>query len=200
MSATITWTVYLLATHPAVQNQLVQAAQSISADPTAIELSEFAYSRMVFDEATRIFPPSWGYPRFCESPFQVGGYEIPARSLVIPMVYHTHRHPLIWENPEVFNPDRFSPERISSIPPFAHYPFGGGQRMCTGANLGPRIIQLVINRIHLRFKTHFHERFPGDPVPCFGFELAPQDKVLISVRERKNQPVGGQARAEKAPV
>jgi cytochrome P450 len=197
MSATITWTVYLLATHPAIQSQLVQATQQVAAEPSAIELSDFTYSRMVFDEATRVFPPSWGYPRYCEIPFQVGEYLIPARSLVIPMVYHTHRHPLIWENPADFNPNRFSPDRIPSIPPFAHYPFGGGQRMCTGANLGPRIIQLVTNRIHLRFVTQFQERFSGDPVPQFGFELAPRDQVLISIRQRAARQSADQSRVEK---
>jgi cytochrome P450 len=200
MSATITWMVFLLATNPAIQHKLVNAMQEVSPEPTARDLSDFTFSRMVFSETTRLFPPSWGYPRYCEIPFQVGEYQIPARSLVIPMVYHTHRHPLIWANPGEFVPERFAPERLSSIPPFAHYPFGGGQRMCTGANLGPRIIQLVINRIHQRYVTQFHERFPNDPIPQFGFELAPKDKVVISIQERTQQQLGDLARAEKAPI
>ncbi len=42
---------------------------------------------------------------------EIGGFRIPARSMIILSPYVTHRHPGIWPDPEVFDPDRFTPDR-----------------------------------------------------------------------------------------
>ena len=42
--------------------------------------------------------------------------------------YVVHRHRLLWENPDGFDPSRFLPGARDAIDPFAYLPFGRGPR------------------------------------------------------------------------
>jgi cytochrome P450 len=44
-----------------------------------------------------------------------------------------HRHHLLWDNPDAFNPDRFNDPR--AIDRFACPPFCEGPRICIGASM-----------------------------------------------------------------
>src|SRR5229473_6268053 len=49
---------------------------------------------------------------------EIGGYFIPANSIIVLSPYLTHRHPAFWQDPEAFDPERFTPERSASRPCF----------------------------------------------------------------------------------
>jgi cytochrome P450 len=177
------WMFYLLAQHPHAYRPLKQEVDNVFQGrlPTVQDLERLDQPEMVFNEATRLYPPVWGYPRFTQEELEIEGYHFPAKSLLLPLGYFAHRHPEFWDNPEAFDPERFNPARKGKIHPFAHYPFGGGPRMCLGRNLGPLIMQLILVMIVQRFALHFHASFPGDPVPDFGFELSPRDPVWMTL-------------------
>jgi cytochrome P450 len=65
---------------------------------------------------------------------QLGGSHVPAGSLVIISPWIVHRHPAVWDEPDVFRPDRFLPDRQAATPAIrtAYIPFGAGPRMCIG--------------------------------------------------------------------
>src|SRR5262249_7793914 len=50
---------------------------------------------------------------------------------IVPWLLHRHR--LLWERPDTFEPERFAPERAAQRHRFAYIPFGGGPRICIGA-------------------------------------------------------------------
>jgi len=58
--------------------------------------------------------------------------------------YVTHRHPAVWEAPEVFDPDRFTPARAAARPTLAYFPFGGGPRHCIGSAFATTEMQLIV--------------------------------------------------------
>jgi cytochrome P450 len=62
-----------------------------------------------------------------------------------------HRHRAYWDEPERFDPDRFSPERSEGRPRFAYMPFGGGPRVCIGANLAVTEATLILAALAQRF-------------------------------------------------
>ena len=136
---------------------------------------------MVLNETLRLYPPSWGYPRHCESGMDLDGYSIPGDSLVIPMVYHSHRDPRHWSNPETFDPERFARDKAAKIDRFVFYPFGGGARMCLGANLAPMVLQLIIVSVFQQYRLEFKPRFAGDPEAEFGFEIHPRDHICMQL-------------------
>ncbi len=130
----LTWAFYLLARYPEARDRVRAEVESVLGDrtPTAVDLPRLAYTRRVFDEALRLYPPVYAVARDAARADAIGGFDIPARSVVILSPYVTHRHPEIWPDPEAFDPDRFTPGRSAGRPRFAWYPFLGGPHQCIG--------------------------------------------------------------------
>ncbi|MEO6022221.1 MAG: cytochrome P450, partial [Burkholderiales bacterium] len=186
IAITLTWGLSLIATQPEVKAKLRAEAQAFLSGGRETRVRRglgLSYTTMVFNEITRLYPPSWGFPRHALEQVVIDGQNIPADSIVIPMIYHVQRDAKIWPNPLHFDPERFAPERANGIHLFAHFPFGGGQRKCTGANIAPTIAQLVLLTILARYDLESAPRFPGDPVAEFGFEICPKDKVMMRLHQ-----------------
>jgi cytochrome P450 len=60
------------------------------------------------------------------------GVKVEKGDLAFALIYVMHRHKLLWEHPERFDPDRFSPERTEDHHRFQCMPFGAGPRICIG--------------------------------------------------------------------
>jgi len=170
----LTWTFYLLSTHPEAEQRLRDEVRAALGDapPSLADLPRLGYAARVIKEAMRLFPPAWAISRRAEAEDRIGGYRIPAQGFVLLCPYLTHRHPDFWENPEGFDPDRFLPERSQGQHRFAYVPFGAGARMCIGSNFAMMEAQLVLASIVQRYRLSL---VPGHPV-----ELEP----LITLRSR----------------
>ncbi|XP_023241440.1 COP9 signalosome complex subunit 1-like [Centruroides sculpturatus] len=60
----------------------------------------------------------------------VDRYNLPPNSSYIICIHTIHHNPAVFQNPEVFDPDRFLPENCEKRNPFAFLPFCAGQRNC----------------------------------------------------------------------
>jgi cytochrome P450 len=178
-SNALSWTWYLLSQHPDAESCLHAELEQVlgGRTPTVEDLPRLTYTRMVLEETLRLYPPAVGFNRKAMADDEVGGYVVPAGTLIWLSPYTTHRHPDFWENPEVFDPERFSPERSAGRMHFAHFPFGGGPRQCIGNNFAMMEAQLVLATIAQRY----HLRM----VP--GHQVEPQ--VLLSIRPRHGLPM-----------
>jgi cytochrome P450 len=180
----LVWTWYLLSQHPDVEARLHAELDAVLGGhpPAVADLANLPYTRMVLEESMRLYPPAWSWVRNTVEDDEIGGYRIPAKSLIFLSPYLTHRHPLFWEQPEQFDPQRFTPERSAGRPRYAYFPFGGGPRLCLGKNFtlleAPLILATVAQRYQLRL-------VPGQRVEPVGWvTLVPRDGLRMTLQRR----------------
>jgi cytochrome P450 len=178
----LTWTCYLLASHPALEERL--RAESLEAvgtrQPVLADLEKLGFAKRAFLEAIRLYPPAWAMIRFLEQPREFQGFRIPEKSRVMVSPYVTHRHPKFWDEPERFDPDRFTPERSAGRPRFAYFPFGGGGHQCIGSDLAAMEAQLILTMIAQRYRLELDgpQRIRARPAIALAPVPVPRLKVF----------------------
>jgi cytochrome P450 len=130
----LTWTWYVLSQHSAVEARLHAELDTVLTGrlPTVADIPRLPYTRMVLAETMRLYPPAWIIGRRAIASYEVGGYVIPAKSIVVLSPYITQHDARFFSAPEVFDPQRWTPEAEAARPKFAYFPFGGGARQCIG--------------------------------------------------------------------
>jgi cytochrome P450 len=178
-----TW--YLLATHPEVDATLQQELDRVlgGRPPVYADVAQLRYTRMVFEETLRLYPPAFSLGRTAIGPDVVGGVKVPKGSIVSVSVYVTHRNPMLWPDPDRFDPERFAPERAAGRHRFAYFPFGGGPRICIGQGFAMAEALVVIANIAQRFRFSMA---PGHTVQPIGLlTLRPKDGVWVTAAPRQ---------------
>jgi cytochrome P450 len=150
-ATTMAWVMELLFRNPAAHRRLEEECASDEGDDR--------YLDAVIQEAMRLYPPLPVVDRLLAAPFEVGGYELPAGTIVAPCIYLAHRRPDVYPDPTAFRPERFlerPPETYSWIP------FGGGIRRCLGASFATFemrvVLRTLLRRATLRPATARPER------------------------------------------
>jgi cytochrome P450 len=146
----LAWAFYLLAQNPEPLAMLRRELDSTLGGraPTFKDLAELKYTRAVFEESMRLYPPAWIIERSVIADDAIHGYGIPAGTMVAIIPFVTHRHPHFWSAPETFLPERFIEK--SDRPHFAYLPFGGGPRMCIGNNFAMIEAQIILAMVVAR--------------------------------------------------
>jgi len=175
----LAWTWYVLSQHPEVERRLHEELEAVLTGqrPSVEHLSNLPYSRMVLEETLRLYPPAWSLARKARAGDCLGGYAIPAKSVILLIPYVTHRHPAFWEEPERFDPERFTPERSAGCPRFAYFPFGGGPRQCIGNAFALMEAHLILATVAQRYRLHL---VPGHTV---------EPEALLTLRPRYGLPM-----------
>lgn len=170
----LTWTWYLLSQHPAEEAKLHAELAAVlgSRAPLHEDLANLPCTRMVIEEAMRLYPAVHTVSRTPIADDEVCGHRIPKGSLVLIAPWVLHRHRRLWDRPERFEPERFSPERAAARPRFAYLPFVAGPRVCIGAAFAMAEAMLVLATIAQRYRLRLA---PGHPVEPQG---------LITLRAR----------------
>ncbi|MEL7241185.1 MAG: cytochrome P450 [Cyanobacteria bacterium J06573_2] len=184
VASSLTWTWYLLAKNPDIAEKLQLELQEVlnGSSPNLEKLSKLGYTRRIFDETLRLYPPVWGILRHLKQDDEIDGYSIPKGSLVTTPAFMIHRHPEFWENPDKFNPDNFLPEKANQRPKFAYFPFGAGKRICIGQNFALMEATIIIALISQRFKLELlpNQNIEIDPT----FTLRPKNGIKVKVWKR----------------
>ncbi len=161
-AAALAWTWHLLSLHPEHERRLHEEVDEVLAgrQPTVDDLPRLTYTRAIFEEVLRLYPPVWLIPRRTVHDDEIDGYRIPARSDVLLSVYSMHRHPEYWPDPETFDPERFAAP-AGKRPSSAYLPFGAGSRTCLGSRFGAMEAVLVLAAVARKYRL---ERVAGQRV------------------------------------
>ena len=89
----LSWTWYLLSQHSEVEAKFHTELDQVldGRTPTVDDLANLPYTRMVFAESMRLYPPAWVMGRRAIDTYEAGGYTIPARSVILMSPYLVHR-------------------------------------------------------------------------------------------------------------
>ncbi|HEX5434168.1 MAG TPA: cytochrome P450 [Candidatus Angelobacter sp.] len=178
----LAWVIFLISTRPEVVEQISAELSFLSGRAPAYEdLARLRFTRMVAEEAMRLYPPVWVLSRTAVENDVIGGFQIPAGSEILIFPYGTHRHPRWWDEPEKFDPERFLPRNSSARPRGAYIPFGAGPRTCVGLNFAMTEILVVLALILQRFRFEL----AVDPVavhPEPSVTLRPNPGVPVRLR------------------
>ncbi|MDX1992953.1 MAG: cytochrome P450 [bacterium] len=150
----LTWTWYLLAQHPAVEQKLHEELDRVlqGKAPTLADLKHLPYTEQVLQEAMRLYPPVWNMSRQALMDVEIGGFIIAKGGEVNLNTYAMHHDARWWEEPERFLPERFSPENQSRIPRMAYLPFSTGPRVCIGNSFALMEARLILATVASRYR------------------------------------------------
>jgi cytochrome P450 len=169
---TLTWTWYLLSQHPHVEEKLISEWQHVLAGsaPTVKHLPRLPYTAAVIAESMRLFPPVYVIGREATMDLELGGYRVKRGYTVLMSQWVNHRDPKYFPEPEEFRPERWEEGLARRLPKFAYYPFGGGQRICVGADFALMEAAIILATVGQRY------RFTLDPDAVI--EIKPQITLL----------------------
>lgn len=180
----LAWVWYLLGRHPAEEARLHAELDRVlgDRDPGFADIAALPYTRQVFEEAMRLYPPAHTISRQAVGPDRLGETEVPPGAVVTIAPWVTHRNPKLWPEPLRFDPDRFLPEAVKARPRFAYLPFGGGPRICIGASFAMTEGVLVLATLARRFRPRLPEGQVVQPVGQI--TLRPEGGLTMRVDRR----------------
>lgn len=178
----LSWTWYLLSQHPEVEARFHREVEALGQRlPQPADLSNLAYTRMILAESMRLYPPAWAVGRRAVNDFEAGGYQLPARSMVLMSQYITHRDPRFHPDPDRFDPERWRPEVAATRPKFSYFPFGGGTRICIGEQFAWMEGILILATIAQRWRLRYVGSSPPEIEPRITLRPA---RLMMEVQRR----------------
>jgi cytochrome P450 len=163
----LAWTWYLLSRAPEAEAKLHEEVDRVLQGriPTVADLPGLTFIEQVVTESMRLYPPAWIIGRRALDEYQMDGYDIPARAIIVMSPYLIQRDARFYTEPESFRPERWTPEFKAQLAPFAYVPFGGGARRCIGESFAWMELILVIATIAQRWKLTLVPDHPVVPQP-----------------------------------
>lgn len=111
---------------------------------TLAHLPQLNYVNNVINESLRLSTPVWTIGREIIADDEIDGYKLKKGESVLVSPYLIHRNKDFWSDPDTFNPNRFNEELAHK---YAHFPFGGGPKLCIGMGLSLMEMQIILYHI-----------------------------------------------------
>ncbi|MEZ4449094.1 MAG: cytochrome P450 [Nannocystaceae bacterium] len=185
-SLALAWSLYLLGDHPEVHRRLVEEVDAVlgGRTPTADDVPRLVYTRMVFLEAMRLYPPVPLVPRILREADEFDGIRLEAGTKITLLPYVTHRLAEFWPRPDEFDPERFAPGRIDAIEPYSYLPFLLGRRACLGEHFAMLEGIVALAMIVDRYTLTRADRAPIATRPISTLRMARPLRMRVERRRR----------------
>jgi cytochrome P450 family 135 len=173
-SSTLAWTFERLLRNP-------DNLELLRAD---VRAGDGGYLDAVVKETLRLRPPVPVVVRTLLEPMTLGGYELPAGTVVAPCIHLIHRDERWYEQPRRFLPERFVGRQPGT---YTWIPFGGGVRRCLAASYAEmemkRVLRIVFETTELRPVEASGERARKSAI-----SFSPDQKGLVIAEPRATGP------------
>jgi cytochrome P450 len=178
---TISWLLYLLATHPGEVVKLRASIASIS----IFESPKDSAIQAAISEAMRLYPAAWMTDRVALQDDHFGPFSYPKGTIIIPFIFGLHRNKMFWKNEGRFDPDRFmfsDPAQRKKVKNF--FPFGAGPRMCIGNNFAMTELAFILYEMLKNFEIS-----PTGDIPAMWPLITLRPKNLFVGLKRLTPPI-----------
>lgn len=183
-ASVLTWVFFIIANRPDVLKSIRSEVDEI-VGPGPVEFEhtkKLLFTRNVFREALRLYPPITFVPRVALRDTKIGKHAVKRGAMLMIAPWVLHRHHDFWQKPHHFDPDRFSAAREHELVPNTYIPFGLGPRVCVGAAFAATEATLIIARIVRRYD--FAIRNAASVRPIARLTTRPQREIMCTVTRR----------------
>lgn len=133
----------------AIQNEIDETNNNTNVI-TLDDRKSMPYTQAVLMESLRMIA-SPIVPHVSNQETTINGYHVPEKTLIFLNNYETNMSTDLWDQPELFKPERFLNEQGNLFKPDHFLPFGAGKRSC----MGYKFVQFIgFSMITNLLKTH----------------------------------------------
>ncbi|MFZ6014576.1 MAG: cytochrome P450, partial [Bacteroidota bacterium] len=172
----LSWTLYLLASHPNELEKLKLATHNLPVNEAVASPALGA----VISESMRLYPPAWISDRVSLQDDTYHDFSFRKDTIIVIFYYGLHRDSRYWDSPESFRPERFAKTHADKDKPKAFYPFGAGPRLCIGNNFAMAEMAIFLQAMIQQFRIE-----PTGIIPTIKplVTLRP-DRVVLKISRR----------------
>ena len=179
-ASALAWGLFLLADNPDIQDRVVAEVSALPTNPTFSDFSRLPFTRDVFREVLRLFPPVPMMVREAAKATELRDRNVPRGSLAILSPWHLHRHERLWDRPDEFDPDRWQNDATQTSKREAYIPFSAGPRVCTGAGFAMAEGVLMLAMMVRAFRFEATET----PIPVAHLTVRAKNGIRLKVLRR----------------
>lgn len=179
----LTWSLFLLSLSEEWRQRLAAEAERVLDGAIETYAERLIETKAVIEEAMRLYPPVASIGREALGPDDLSQKRIRKGTLVMVSQWLLHRHVLLWDAPDRFDPRRFLPGAREKIDRFAYLPFGAGPRICIGASFALQEAAIILAHIMREFQLTLKPGYRVQPVQHI--TLRPEGGLPMMVRQRQ---------------
>jgi cytochrome P450 len=195
----LAWIWYLLSQMPEVEARLHEEVDRVLGGraPTLADVPKLLYTRAIFEETMRLYPPVPLLSREALVDENFNGHAIPKGSIMMVIPWLLHRHKKLWPKPDHFIPERFMPGGEGPVSKFAYIPFSIGPRICAGMAFGLTEGILALAALAQQFTLRLK---PGHEVKMECHLTLRPGKTLPMTLHRRKAVAGAPAETATTPA
>ena len=142
------------------------------------------FLRQIIKETLRFYPPAALISRTAMAADMLCGRNVQKGDTVIIPIYALHRHHLLWQDPDAFNPEGFADAK--KLERYAYLPFGDGPRLCIGSNFAMNEAIIILASLLKSF--HFNPVLGRNPTPAMILTLRQAGGVWLTTEKIDAEP------------
>ena len=181
-ASAMAWALYLMASHPEVQDRMAAEAARLGEVPEFAILSRLGFIRDVFREALRLYPPVPMMVRENLNPEDMRGRKVAPGAQIVLSPWHLQRHERIWDRPDAFDPDRWQTDAGRVCARDGFIAFSAGPRACPGAGFAMAEGVLMLAMLVAAFR--FSVVAGRVPLPVAHLTVRARDGIWLQVDKR----------------
>ncbi|XP_024138286.1 cholesterol side-chain cleavage enzyme, mitochondrial [Oryzias melastigma] len=185
-SITLLWTLYELARHPNLQEDLraeVAAARAASQGDMMEMLKRVPLVKGAIKETLRLHPVAVSLQRYIAEDIVIQNYHIPAGTLVQLGLYAMGRDPKVFFRPEQYQPSRWLRTETHY---FRSLGFGFGPRQCLGRRIAETEMQIFL--IHMLENFRVEKQRHIEVQSTFELILLPDKPIILTLKPLQASP------------